>query len=111
MFRGRAVKDLRTWRALYERACNMLAELQGDDFQRIATAEEFATKRGNRMFAESGDEMRTAYEVGPGVWAEMNLSANNIRDRIRELLEFFGYDWSEFRVYLREDRDAEAVGR
>ena len=65
VFRGRAVKDLRTWRALYERACKMVAELQGDDFDQVATADEFTTSRGNRMFAESGDEMRTAYEVGP----------------------------------------------
>lgn len=107
IFRGRAVKDLQTWRAVYERACRIVADQQGDEFLRVSTADECATSRGNRVFADSGEDMRTAYEVGPGVWAEMNLSANNIRDRIRELLEFFDYDWKEFRVYLREDRDAE----
>jgi len=74
----------------------MVAELRRDDARQVTTADEFANSRGNRMFAESGDEMRTAYEVGPGVWAEMNLSANNIRDRIRELLAFFDYNWTEF---------------
>ena len=45
--------------------------------------------------------------MAPGLWAELNLSANNIRDRIAHLLEHFDYDPSTFVVYLREDRDAE----
>jgi hypothetical protein len=89
-FQGHAVKELPSWRALYERTCRLLAQREGDAFQRVTSADKFGTKRGNRMIADTGNDMRTASEVAPGVWAEMNLSANNIRDRVRELLEFFG---------------------
>ena len=107
MFEEHAAKDLRTWRAVYERIIRLLARREGDAFARIATDEYFATNRGNRMFASSDEGMRNAREVVPGLWAELNLSANNIRDRITHLLEYFDYDPSTFFVYLREDRDAE----
>jgi hypothetical protein len=107
VFEERAAKDLRTWRAVYERVIRLLARLEGDAFGRIATDEDFATNRGNRMFASSGEGMRKSREVVPGLWAELNLSANNIRDRIVHLLEHFDYDPSSFVVYLHEDRDAE----
>jgi len=106
VFEGHAAKDLRTWRAVYERVIRLLARLEGDAFTDIATDEVFETTRGNRMFALSKEGMRNAYEVVPRVWVELNLSANSIRDRIVHLLEHFDHDPSTFYVYLREDRDA-----
>ncbi|AWV91038.1 hypothetical protein [Bradymonas sediminis] len=107
VFKDHAVKDLRTWRAVYEHACHMLVRLQGEAFKRVTVADEFATNRGNRIFADTGENMRLGVEISPGLFAEMNFSANDIRDRIKELLTFFGYDWGLFIVYLREDRDAD----
>ena len=104
-FQGHAVKDLRTWRALYERVIHLLARLEGDTFLRIATDEAFETTRGNRMFAPTGDGMRHSDEILPGLHVELNLSANSISALIKRLLEHFDYDPSTFHVYLREDRD------
>jgi len=106
-FEGHAAKDLRTWRALYKRVIRLLAQLQGDGFKRVASAETFETRRGNRIFASTEEGMRYANEVVPGVWVELNLSANSISDHIHRLLEYFEYNPADFYVYLREDRDAE----
>lgn len=107
VFEGRAVKELQTWRGLYEKVAQVVAQEVGDEFKRVTTDEEFATSRGNRMYDSSPDQMRAPFEVVSGIWAEMNLSANDIRKRIKGLLEYFEYDWEKFTVYLREDRDAE----
>ena len=106
-FEGYAAKDLRTWRALYKRVIRLLAQLQGDGFKRVGSAATFETRRGNRMFASTEEGMRYANEVVPGVWVELNLSANSISDHIHRLLEYFEHNPADFYVYLREDRDAE----
>ena len=107
VFQGHAAKDLRTWRAVYERVIRLLAQLEGESFMHVATDEAFETQHGNRMFAHSPEGMRKSREVLPDLWVELNLSANNIRDHIKRLLKHFDYDLSAFIVYLREDRDAE----
>lgn len=107
VFGGYAVKDLRTWRAMYERVCAMVHARVGDRFAEVTEAQEFGTVHGNRMFAADPSGMRAASQVAPGVYAEINLAANNIRDRIREVLEYFGFEVDDFLVYLRQDRDAE----
>lgn len=45
--------------------------------------------------------------VGSGLFAEVNLSANLIRDSIGRLLDEFAIPHSEITFYLREDRDAD----
>jgi hypothetical protein len=37
---------------------------------------------------------------------EVNLSANDIRKNIKNLLEHFQHDPKTMKIYLREDRDA-----
>jgi hypothetical protein len=41
-----------------------------------------------------------------GIFAEFNLSANQIRDAIKKLLSFSNIPHEQFVGYLREDRDA-----
>jgi hypothetical protein len=47
-------------------------------------------------------------EITDGIYAEVNLSANEIRKRITRLLHAFDIDPHSFVIYLREDRDADA---
>jgi hypothetical protein len=42
-----------------------------------------------------------------GVHAEVNLSANHLRDQINGLLKYYGIDRGMLQIYLRQDRDAE----
>lgn len=46
-------------------------------------------------------------KITDSVFAEANLSANNIRDNIVKLLKTFSIPTKEMKIYLREDRDAE----
>jgi hypothetical protein len=48
--------------------------------------------------------LRTALEIANGIYAEGNLSANAIRDRIKFLLNAFEIDSQEVSIYLREER-------
>jgi hypothetical protein len=50
--------------------------------------------------------LRKALQVEDGLYAESNLSANGIRDMIRQLLAVFQIPNEEMKFYLREDRDA-----
>ncbi|WP_295879535.1 hypothetical protein [uncultured Thiohalocapsa sp.] len=66
----------------------------------------FISSRGNRSFSRQRDELLAAAEFSRGVFAETNLSANQIRDNIARLLGAFGLQRDAFTVFLREDRDA-----
>ena len=46
-------------------------------------------------------------EVVPGLFAEVNLSANHLRNLIRDLLKTFQIPETEITIYLRQDRDAD----
>jgi hypothetical protein len=44
--------------------------------------------------------------VGEGLFVESNLSANGIRDIIRQLLAAFDIPKDRVKIFLRQDRDA-----
>jgi hypothetical protein len=105
ILQGRAFKSLVTWRRVYELVCE---HLRGKDPARFAALPEnpqFSTSHHNRFFARSPSQVRSASEVGEGIYAEVNLSANQIRDVICRLLAAFGVPESEMIIYLRQDRD------
>lgn len=91
---GRAYLDLRTWRTLYVRLCQLLVERDREHFLK-----QFGTHNQSAL--------RSPYKVTDDIFVETHYSANAIRDNIRALLEHFDIDPAEFVVYLREDRDAE----
>jgi hypothetical protein len=51
--------------------------------------------------------LRSAKALPSGVYAEVNLSANHLRDQIKTLLDVFEIEPMALRIYLRQDRDAE----
>ncbi len=105
VFQGTAYKDLTTWRSVYLTLLNQLKEHDRSKFETLATAEEFISKRGNTLFSNSEHDMRFSRKVGGTVYAELNLSANSLRDAMKKVLNYFGLDVSEVTVYLKEDRD------
>jgi hypothetical protein len=106
VLQGRAYKDIVTWRRIYELTCQQLASKDLARFATLPTDPEWIGKRGNKAFATDPQSLRFALEITDGIYAEGNLSANNIRDYIKRLLNIFGIDQQEFVIYLREDRDA-----
>jgi hypothetical protein len=52
------------------------------------------------------DELRVPQKADFDFYIETNISANTIKNYIKELLEYFEFDKSHVIIYLREDRDA-----
>jgi len=101
-----AYKGIKTWRSLYVQVLNELYSINPQRFMQLLQAEQFVSRRGNHSFADKPDGFRFAVNLQPGFYAEGNLSANGIRDNIKDLLSYFGLNYQEMKVYFREDRDA-----
>ena len=101
-----AYKGIKTWKNLY---LNVLQVLNGKDFGRFSLLpdnDSFISIRGNRLFSRNEELLRVPVKLEAGFYAEINLSANHIRNNIKLLLEYFKIDYRNMRIYLREDRDA-----
>ncbi len=91
-----------TWRDVYVGACQALALLDGARFQKLPDLPQFRTsKRGD--FSTDRTRLRYPAHVAHGVYAEVNLSANHIRDNLRKLLPHFGVRSETFSVEVRAD--------
>lgn len=101
-----AYKGLKTWRSLY---FQVLKELKAHDPQRFSILPEekrFISNRGKHLFSRKNDKLRAGERFGLDFYVEVNLSANNIKNTIIDLLQHFGINYKEMKIYLREDRDA-----
>lgn len=103
---GRAFKDIVTWRRLYEAFCRRLATHDPVAFAGLLRNKSLISRRGNKMFTLDPHDLRLPLSLTNGIYAESNLSANQFRDNMKKLLDIFGLDPRELRVYLRQDRDA-----
>jgi hypothetical protein len=74
--------------------------------QSLVNHPDFISNRGHHSFTRDPATLRKALEVEDGLYAESNLSANGIRDMIRQLLAAFEMPNEEMKFFLREDRDA-----
>ncbi len=101
-----------TWAQVYETFCRHLASVNPSAFEGLPSNPRFLSTHDKRYFSRDPSELRVPRDVGGGVFAETNLSADRIRESIKRLLEEFGLEMKQFEVYLREDRDAteEEVG-
>ncbi len=102
-----ARKDIVTWRRMYELVCRHFAQQDPQTFQALPANPAFVTRRGNPAFAENPERLRSSLALPHGVYAEINLSANSLRDNTRQLLLAFGVPKEAMQIYLRQDRDAE----
>ncbi|WP_295428578.1 hypothetical protein [uncultured Thiodictyon sp.] len=102
-----AQAEINTWRRLYELICLHLAGHDADRFARLPDNPTFTTRRGNSSFTRDPTTLRSAMALPSGVYAEVNLSANHLRDQIKALLDTFDIEREALRIYLRQDRDAE----
>ncbi|MEZ5941138.1 MAG: hypothetical protein R3C18_07090 [Planctomycetaceae bacterium] len=104
---GKGTIGVTTWRRLYENLCGQLAKRDPERFRSLPENEDHISNRGHRAFNTNADELRHASEIGDGIYAEVNLSANMIRNEVRRLLKTFEISEDGFQVFLREDRDAD----
>lgn len=104
---GEAYIGLTTWKAIYRQVFKHLAAKNKSKFSKLDQSEGVISRRGNAYVSKDKDAVRQAMSIGSGLYAEVNLSANLIRDSIARLLSEFSISHSEITFYLREDRDAE----
>lgn len=101
---GKAYQNVRSWRKMYLLTLKYL-DNRYSSFDSILNASTFISNRGNKDFSQSRRDLRKAIDINGSIYAEANLSANQIRDRIVKLLDYFEVNNEEFVIYLREDRD------
>ena len=77
------------------------------DRKRYDVTASFISKRGNPLFAADPGRLRVAAQLEPRFHVEVNLSANHLRNFIRDLLKTFAIPETDITIYLRQDRDAE----
>ena len=104
---GQGFKEVNTWRRIFEQVCRILNARDTDRFNGLPDNPDFKTRRGNVYFSTDPDKLRVASEVVPGLFAEVNLSANHLRNLIRDLLKTFQIPETDITIYLRQDRDAD----
>lgn len=102
-----AIKGLKTWKNMYLHVLNILKNKAPEKFAKLPKQEKFISKRGNPLFSKTGNELRVSEKLSEGFFVEVNLSANMIRNNIKELLGYFDMEPLVMKIYLREDRDAE----
>lgn len=105
VFEGQAYKGVNTWKRLYELFCQQLAANDLNRFKKLVESPDAKTVRGTVVFANNPTNLIRPLEVASGIYAEGNLSANAIRDRIQFLLSLFRIDSQQLSIYLREDCD------
>jgi len=103
---GQGTTGITTWRRLFELVCQQLLRRTPDRFRALPDNADFVSSRGHRGFSRNSEELRSASEIGDGIFAEINLSANGLRDTLRRLLATFEIPAADLRLFLREDRDA-----
>lgn len=101
-----AESNIKTWRRLYELFCRHLAERDPARFAGLPDDPRFITRRGNPIFSRDPQSLRSAMSLPGDLFAEVNLSANHLRDQMKSLLDAYGINRQSLRLYLRQDRDA-----
>lgn len=103
---GQAAAGITTWRRLYELVCLQLQKRDPPRFHALPDHPSFISNRGHRQFAVDPGELRSPAPLADGLYTEINLSANALRDVLRDLLDEFNVPRGDLKVYLRQDRDA-----
>ena len=90
--------EVRTFRDVLLGVCATLHERSPAEFERVLELR----GRVRPYFSRNPDDLHEAVQVGrSGIFAELNLSAINIVERCREVVELCGFDPREFGVETR----------
>jgi len=100
-----AYKGLKTWKSLYLKVLEVLKENDSNKFKKLPEVDDFVSRRGNYLFSKNKNGLRVAEKFSDYFYVEVNLSANHIRNTIKQLLEYFSLNPADMKIYLREDRD------
>jgi hypothetical protein len=103
---GAATTGITTWRRLYEIVCVAFIRRDRELFRHLFDHDKFISSRGHRQFTADPSGLRSPSRLEEGIYTEINLSANGLRDVIRNLLDVYDLPRERLQIFLREDRDA-----
>jgi len=103
---GQGTTGVTTWRRVFELICQHIQRRDPDRFRQLSDHRDFISNRGHHTFTPDPAELRSACLIADGIHAEINLSANGLRDVVRHLLATFEIPKDRLQLFLREDRDA-----
>jgi hypothetical protein len=103
---GKGYRDVSTWTRIYELTLRQLARKSPDLFKSLPDNPATITRRDNRRFSTSPVNVRKPLALPNGIYAETNLSAKDLCESIRTVLEIFSLPHTSCTIFLRQDRDA-----
>jgi len=103
---GQGTTGVTTWRRVFELICQQIQRRDPDRFRQLPDHPDFISNRRHHSFTLDPEKLRSACLIADGLHAEINLSANGLRDVIRRLLATFEIPMDRLQLFLREDRDA-----
>ena len=86
--------------------CVTLIRRNRELFRSLVDHDKFVSSRGHRQFNADPNGLRSPSRLDEGIFTEINLSANGLRDVIRNLLDIYELPSERLQIFLREDRDA-----
>lgn len=101
--RDGAFRPAATWRQMYRMVCQELRDTNPTKFATLTEESAFVSKQGRKLFSRDPKDLRWAIDMGQGIYAEGNYSANTLCDNMRRLLIHFGRDPMEMKIYLRPE--------
>ena len=103
---GKGYQDVSTWTRIYELALRQLAAKDSVRFKALPDNPATITRRDNRRFSTEPGGLRKALALPHGIYAETNLSANDLCETLRTVMGIFSIPVTACTVFLRQDRDA-----
>ena len=97
---------VRKWQDLFIKTCEILVELNSEKF-RAFTNDDTIQGRIRKYFSFDGRDIKKPKRIkGTNVFVETNLSANNIRNIIVNMLERYNIPKTQYQIYLSKDLSA-----
>lgn len=103
---GQGYRDVTIWTRMYELTLRHVAKTNPKLFNELPDNADFISNRGNHSFSRSMEALRRPLALPGGIYAESNLSANDICKTIIRVLELFDIPLTACTIFLREDRNA-----
>jgi len=103
---GKGYQDVSTWTRFYELTLRQLAKKDPALYKTLPDNPATITRRDNRRYSINPADLRKPLALPNGIHAETNLSAKDLCESIRTLLDIYSIPQTSCTIFLRQDRDA-----
>lgn len=93
----------RQWKLVFTRTCELLFEKNKSIFNSFTKDNEMQGKKRSYFSTVPGNILKPKKIIGTDIYVETNLSANNIRNIIIDMLDKYRIPKSTYQIYLSKD--------